>query len=159
MPKPNILIIVADDLGVDVLRVANGEVAAEIGVSAIAKSAGPLPTLGKLLKSGIHFATAWAQPVCSPTRASLFTANGKFALRGDNGNYLARCYGCVPGAAYPDGAFLHIGKDQVNALTGPSSSSESVFIRRCERIGAREADGSVLYDRRTDLRSSLIHTL
>ncbi len=73
MPRPNILIIVVDDLGVDVLRVANGEVTAEIGVPAIAKSAGPLPTLGKLLKSGIHFSTAWAQPVCSPTRASLFT--------------------------------------------------------------------------------------
>ncbi len=42
--------------------------------------------------------------------------------------------------------------------------AQSVFIRHCERIGAREADGSVLYtlskaDRRTDLRSSPINTL
>ncbi|KAF0685482.1 hypothetical protein As57867_022567, partial [Aphanomyces stellatus] len=34
--------------------------------------------------------------------------NGKIALRGDAGNYLARCNGCAPGAAYPDQAFVHV---------------------------------------------------
>ncbi|AUX43540.1 uncharacterized protein SOCE26_049900 [Sorangium cellulosum] len=76
MSTPNILIIVADDLGVDALRINNGQVIAKIGKTDYqyaAQAPSPLPTLGKLLQSGIHFTRAWAQPVCSPTRASLFT--------------------------------------------------------------------------------------
>ncbi|KAF0716285.1 hypothetical protein As57867_002910, partial [Aphanomyces stellatus] len=34
--------------------------------------------------------------------------NGKLALQGDAGKYLARCNGCAPGAAYPDQAFVHV---------------------------------------------------
>ncbi|OQR83689.1 cytochrome P450, partial [Thraustotheca clavata] len=36
------------------------------------------------------------------------TGNGKLALQADNGNYLARCNNCAPGAAYPDEAFVHV---------------------------------------------------
>ncbi|OQR86307.1 cytochrome P450 [Thraustotheca clavata] len=36
------------------------------------------------------------------------TGNGKLALQADNGNYLARCNGCAPGAAYPNEAFVHV---------------------------------------------------
>ena len=32
----------------------------------------------------------------------------KIALRADSGNYLARCNNCIPGAAYPDSAFVHV---------------------------------------------------
>ncbi len=34
--------------------------------------------------------------------------NGKYALKADSGNYLARCNNCIPGAAYPDSAFIHV---------------------------------------------------
>ncbi|KAG9401734.1 hypothetical protein AC1031_007447 [Aphanomyces cochlioides] len=34
--------------------------------------------------------------------------NGKLALRGDTGNYLARCENCVSGAKYPNTAFVHV---------------------------------------------------
>jgi arylsulfatase A-like enzyme len=71
--KPNILLIVADDLGVDVLRITEGKVIAQVDGPNGAKAPAPLPSLGKLLQSGIHFSHTWAQPVCSPTRASLFT--------------------------------------------------------------------------------------
>jgi hypothetical protein len=34
-------------------------------------------------------------------------SNGKWAFKSDNGKYLARCNGCVPGGAVPDFAFVH----------------------------------------------------
>ena len=33
--------------------------------------------------------------------------NGKWAFKGDNGKYLARCNNCVYGGAYADSAFVH----------------------------------------------------
>jgi len=33
----------------------------------------PLPNLSRLVEKGIHFTRAWAQPICAPTRATLFT--------------------------------------------------------------------------------------
>ncbi|NJK31289.1 MAG: sulfatase-like hydrolase/transferase [Deltaproteobacteria bacterium] len=75
MTTPNILIILADDLGVDVFRVdakAKKVVAQCNGPSSVA---GPveLPTFGRMLGAGVHFQHAWAHPVCTPTRASLWT--------------------------------------------------------------------------------------
>ena len=34
--------------------------------------------------------------------------NGKYALKGDNGKYMARCNTCIPGGAYPDSVFVHV---------------------------------------------------
>ncbi|KAG9401732.1 hypothetical protein AC1031_007445 [Aphanomyces cochlioides] len=36
------------------------------------------------------------------------TGGGKIALKGDLGNYFARCNNCVPGARTPDEAFVHV---------------------------------------------------
>ncbi|AUX43551.1 uncharacterized protein SOCE26_050010 [Sorangium cellulosum] len=73
---PNILLIVADDLGADAVRVNHetGKVTVQI-VGPDGKKAGPkrLENLEKLLQHGMHFSRAWAQPVCSATRGSLFT--------------------------------------------------------------------------------------
>ncbi|WP_437949296.1 LamG-like jellyroll fold domain-containing protein [Sorangium sp. So ce296] len=73
---PNILLIVADDLGADAVRIDHetGKVTVQI-VGPDGKTAGPkrLENLEKLLKHGLHFSRAWAQPVCSATRGSLFT--------------------------------------------------------------------------------------
>ncbi len=35
--------------------------------------------------------------------------DGKWALKGDNGMYLARCRGCVSGGSFNDFAFVHVG--------------------------------------------------
>lgn len=75
MAKPNILIILGDDLGTDVLRI-NAEAKTVVAqVNGKDNVAGPvtLPTLSRLLASGVHFRNAWAHPVCTPTRASLWT--------------------------------------------------------------------------------------
>ncbi|XYH99298.1 sulfatase-like hydrolase/transferase [Sorangium sp. So ce1128] len=73
--RPNILLIVADDLGVDVLRIndATGEVTAQIDGPDGTVGPKRLPNLEKLIQHGMHFSRAWAQPVCSATRGSLFT--------------------------------------------------------------------------------------
>ncbi len=40
-------------------------------------------------------------------------SNGKYALKADSGNYLARCNNCISGGAYPDSAFVHVPEAQL----------------------------------------------
>ena len=66
--KPNILLIIADDLGKDALRgYAEGSIKPNT------------PNLDALRNSGITFNNFWAYPTCSPTRASIIT--GKYGYR------------------------------------------------------------------------------
>ena len=75
MPRPNILIILADDIGVDSFRIdkVSKQVAAHI--VGLGDAAGPvrLPTFERLLANGVRFEQAWSNPVCTPTRACLWT--------------------------------------------------------------------------------------
>jgi arylsulfatase A-like enzyme len=66
--RDNILIIVADDVGVDSVR-------------AYAEGAAPPPTrtLDALAARGVLFRNAWSNPVCSPTRACIHT--GRYSYR------------------------------------------------------------------------------
>ncbi len=74
---PNILIILADDMGVD-----------QVGCYAQAYPGLPLvpctPNIDQLAASGLRFTNAWSNPVCSPTRAMLMT--GKRATATGVGN-------------------------------------------------------------------------
>ena len=66
--RPNILFILADDLGVDATpRYPFGEYKPN------------MPTLERLMDEGIQFTNVWTNPVCSPTRASILT--GKYGYR------------------------------------------------------------------------------
>ncbi len=60
-PPPNILLIVADDLGYNDLAINNGNPAIET------------PNLDQLARRGVRFTRHYAQPVCSASRAALFT--------------------------------------------------------------------------------------
>ena len=60
-PKPNILLIVADDLGYSDIGPFGGNIAT--------------PVLDKLSKEGMMFSNYHVQPTCSPTRSSLLTGN------------------------------------------------------------------------------------
>lgn len=65
--QPNILLIIADDMGLDATPNYN------IGV------AKPnMPVLQELMQNGLTFDNAWANPECSPTRASILT--GKYGF-------------------------------------------------------------------------------
>ncbi len=65
--KPNILLIIADDMGVD----------ATPGYS-IGATKPNMPNLQSLATNGLTFDNAWAYPKCSPTRASMLT--GKYGF-------------------------------------------------------------------------------
>jgi arylsulfatase B len=67
--KPNILLIIADDMGWD----AFGKYPGTNGQKA------NTPVLDSLAQAGITFTNLWVNPVCSPTRASIFT--GKYGFR------------------------------------------------------------------------------
>ena len=67
-PSQNVLVIIADDLGVDYLSVY-GE----------GSDPAPTPNLDQLANEGVLFQNAWANPACSPTRAALLT--GRYGFR------------------------------------------------------------------------------
>lgn len=64
---PNVLVVVADDLGVDVLDVYG-----------LASRLAPTPTIDSLAAQGLRFEYAYASPTCSPTRANIQTGRHGF---------------------------------------------------------------------------------
>ncbi|GAA1704486.1 arylsulfatase [Microbacterium sediminicola] len=58
-PRPNVLVILADDLGYSDLGSYGGEI--------------PTPNLDRLAARGVRMSSFYANPKCSPTRASLMT--------------------------------------------------------------------------------------
>ncbi len=64
--RPNIIFILADDLGLD-------------GVSSYGSDVRKTPNIDKLAASGIRFETAYAAPLCGPSRCLLNT--GRYAFR------------------------------------------------------------------------------
>jgi len=69
-PRPNVLILLADDFGIDQLGLYN---------PAGALPPPSTPTIDRLAAEGVRFTNAYAQPLCSPTRACLMT--GRYAFR------------------------------------------------------------------------------
>ena len=77
MSRPNILIILADDLGVDSFRIDKINKQVVACVEGLGDSAGPvhLPTFERMLANGVHFEKAWAHPVCTPTKTSAYSTD------------------------------------------------------------------------------------
>jgi len=67
-PGQNVLLIVADDMGVD-----------QVGAYGEGAAPPPTPNLDAVAASGVLFRNAWAYATCSPTRACLQT--GRYAFR------------------------------------------------------------------------------
>ena len=63
--KPNVLLILADDLGVECLTAYGG-------------TSHRTPNIDRLAKDGIRFTRAFTNPLCSPTRATLLTGRYPF---------------------------------------------------------------------------------
>ena len=66
--KPNILLIIADDMGLDACPGYN-----------IGATKPHMPNLQSLINTGIRFNNVWSNPTCSPTRAGILT--GKYGFR------------------------------------------------------------------------------
>ena len=75
IPQPgrrNVLLIIADDEGIDLSR-------QYIPVTGSSSASLPAtPAIHRLRQSGIIFDSAWANPVCSPTRAGVLTGRHSF---------------------------------------------------------------------------------
>ncbi|WP_372792784.1 sulfatase-like hydrolase/transferase [Lutibacter sp.] len=66
--KPNILLIIADDMGLDSCSGYN------LGISKPT-----MPNLESMINSGVRFTNLWSNPTCTPTRSSILT--GKYGIR------------------------------------------------------------------------------
>ena len=66
--RPNILVIIGDDMGVETL-----------GSFGVGANAPKTVTLDALAQRGVSFSTMWSQAMCSPTRATILT--GRYGFR------------------------------------------------------------------------------
>jgi arylsulfatase A len=79
---PNIVLVLADDLGVQEL-------------SCYGNKQNKTPNLDKLAAEGMRFTTCWATPLCSPTRVELIT--GRYGFRTGWCGLFGRIYAPKPG--------------------------------------------------------------
>jgi arylsulfatase A-like enzyme len=79
--KRNILVLVADDVGIDQIPVYVNYYAGTSHPITVTTTANPIttPTIDKLASAGVTFLNAWSCPTCSPTRAGLLT--GLYSFR------------------------------------------------------------------------------
>ena len=83
--KPNIVFVLADDLGID-------------GVSCYGADSHKTPHIDALAASGIRFTTCYAVPLCGPSRCLLMT--GRYAFR--TGGLMNQSWrGAVPAPSRP----------------------------------------------------------
>lgn len=86
--QQNILLIIADDYGIDSSSLYNDDAAATLP---------PTPTITTLASNGVLFANAYASPVCSSTRACIIT--GRHGFRTGIGAVVGGTTGSPPLAA------------------------------------------------------------
>jgi arylsulfatase B len=86
---PNILLLIADDLGVDAFGLygdSDGDGTPDDG-----RSYAATPNLDAVCGEGVRFSRAWSAPMCSPTRASILT--GRYGFRTGIGTAIGRVGG------------------------------------------------------------------
>ena len=73
---PNILILIADDVGVD--KISSYAEDADPDYPNVTQYLPSTPVIDSLAEHGVRFTDAWAAPSCSPTRAMMYTGNYGF---------------------------------------------------------------------------------
>lgn len=119
--RPNILLIISDDVGLDVSTTMYPGLVEAVsrqygpqglkhpGHAAIQGRPASMPNLDRLARQGVVFSNTWAQPFCSPTRASILT--GLFAAKANVLNY-------TDPLAQPFTSFVQRLKDEGGYSTG-----------------------------------------
>ena len=102
---PNILLIIADDMGIDACPGYN-----------VGNIKPVMPNLAQLQAEGITYDNVWATPMCGPTRATIIT--GKYGIR--NGVLNTSNAGTLPETEKTLQAFLdeQLGKVYTHAVIG-----------------------------------------
>lgn len=109
-PKPNIIFILADDLGID-------------GVSCYGADKHKTPNIDKLAASGTRFETCYSAPLCGPSRCLLMTGRYAFRTGGiTNGSWRAG----GPGAKSADEWSIAKVLKQAGYVTGESGKWRQV---------------------------------
>ena len=75
--NPNVLLIIADDMGIDASRCYS-----------LGNQQAPMPNIEAMCARGMVFENAYAAPVCSPTRATIMT--GQYGFRTGVGTVIRR---------------------------------------------------------------------
>ena len=124
---PNILLIIADDLGIDALTIYSSL----LGNGATGQFP-PTPAIASLAANGVQFNRAYTYTVCSPSRSSMLT--GRFAYRtgvgnvvaGSSNNFLQATEFTLPRAFAANSALnfqlKHFGKWHLTSTTGTSAN-------------------------------------
>ncbi len=108
--RPNIIFILADDLGLD-------------GVSCYGADKRKTPNIDKLAASGTRFETCYAAPLCGPSRCVLMTGRYAFRTGGlQNGSWRANGPGAKSKDEHPMAALLK----QAGYATGESGKWRQV---------------------------------
>ena len=143
-PDPtNVLIVVADDVGVDM-----------IGAWGLSPDAPPTPTIDNLAFNGVRFTRAYSQPLCSPTRATLMT--GRYGFRTQIGTLVypydpttfgmslsevtfAEALGAGAGASIATSAIgkWHLGSAATGGASNPNLQGFEWFSGTLENLGTQ----------------------
>lgn len=75
----NVLVVVIDDMGTDQLAMYGTDTGPPSNCTQTQVNSTPTPTLDILRHTGIRFARAYVNPLCSPTRAAILT--GRYGMR------------------------------------------------------------------------------
>jgi hypothetical protein len=72
VPRPNILFIILDDVGIDQMRI--------FGYGGLTPNSAPnTPNIDTIARDGVRFRNVWSMPECSPSRVMFF--EGRYPLR------------------------------------------------------------------------------
>ena len=134
---PNILLVIADDLGVD-----------QVGAYGEGEQPARTPTIDALAGRGVLFRNAWSNPVCSSTRATILT--GRYSFRTgvgfvarpgaelkDREHTLPEILARHPSANYGTAAF---GKWHLNAIA--AGTTDRLYLTAPLRAGFSHFQGS-----------------
>lgn len=122
----NVLLIIADDMGVDSHSLYNSSGTAELP---------PTPNINSLKASGVQFRNAYAQPTCSPTRATILTGRQPYrhgvttAVTANDGQLMAaeftlpRAFGENPTLGY---SLAHFGKWHLTIGPDPANDPANI---------------------------------
>ncbi|MFG0318646.1 MAG: sulfatase-like hydrolase/transferase [Planctomycetota bacterium JB042] len=147
---PNVLLVIADDFGVDAFD-------ARAGSPMRART----PCLDRLRAEGVTFTRTWANPVCSPTRATILT--GRYAFRTGVGNAvklvrpglpreeltIPEALDLAPELRYRHAAFgkWHLGNVQLGGADAPNLAGFSHFSGSLFGANPNRDDGTNGYFR------------